>query len=175
MVLHGGLPFGFVLVGLEAQRQQSGVDLPVCGAEHWVSGGGVDGRMNGRIEPVIGRQIASRESGQHFVVQGFDFGQLGLRDAFGRQLARLGLQAGDDFKGVSHVGLAQFQRNGAAVWQQLHQALGGQPLDGFAQWRARDFQHLAELALIELGAGRNATFNQHFAQPLGHLLVQVGA
>ena len=36
-------------------------------------------------------------------------------------------------------------------------------------------QHLAQLALVELGAGRDAAFDQHLAQALRHLLVQGGA
>jgi hypothetical protein len=37
------------------------------------------------------------------------------------------------------------------------------------------FSSLAQLALVELGAGRDAPFHQHLAQPLRHLLVQGGA
>ena len=107
-------------------------------------------------------------------MQGLDFGQLGVGDAFGCQFARLGLKAGHHFKGVAHVGFAQFKRNRAAVGQQLDQTLGRQSLDGFAQRRARDLEHLAEFALVELGAGGDATFHQHFAQALGHLLMQGG-
>ena len=108
-------------------------------------------------------------------MHGLDLGQFGLGDALCSQLPRLGLQPGHDLKGVMHIGFAELDGDGAPVWQQLHQALGGQHLDGFAQWRTRDLQHLAELALVEFGAGRNPTFDQHLAQLLGHLLVQCGA
>jgi hypothetical protein len=54
---------------------------------------------------------------------------------------------------VHDIGLAQLDGDGAAVGQQVGQAFGGQQLDGLAQRRARDAQLLAQLALVELGAG----------------------
>ena len=84
-------------------------------------------------------------------------------------------QAGHHFEGVEHVGFAQRHGDRAAVGQQLDQAFGRQHLDRFAQRRARDLQHFGQLALVELGAGRDAVFHQHLAQALRHLLVQRGA
>ena len=37
------------------------------------------------------------------------------------------------------------------------------------------FSTSAQLAFVELGAGRDAVFDQHLAQALRHLLVQGGA
>jgi hypothetical protein len=65
-----------------------------------------------------------------------------------------------------------FAGHRAAVGQQVDQAFGGQPLDGFAQRRARHVQLLAQFTLVELGAGRDAAFDQQLAQPLRHLVVQ---
>jgi hypothetical protein len=78
-------------------------------------------------------------------------------------------------EGVQDIGFRQRDGHGAAVGQQFDQAFGGQHLDGFAQRRARHVQQLRELALVELGAGCDGTFDQHLAQAMRHLFVQGGA
>jgi hypothetical protein len=59
-----------------------------------------------------------------------------------RCAARQRFQPRHHLEGVEHVGLGEFDCDRAAVRQQFHQAFGGQHLDGLAQRRARDLQHL---------------------------------
>ena len=163
------------MVRPKAQRLQPRIDLLVGGGKHRIFCGRIDVAVNGRIQPVVRRQVAPGVGGQHFKMHGLDFIQLGWCDSLRGQFARLRFQTGHDLKSVQHIGFAQQDGNGPPVGQQLNQPFGGQHLDGFAQRRARDIEHFTQFALIELGARRNAVFNQHLAQAVRHLLMQRGS
>ena len=68
--------------------------------------------------------------------------------------------------------LAQLPHPGAAVGQQLDQPFGRQHLQRFAQRRARDAQHLAQLPLGNAAAVGNVAFDDVVAQPRQDLVVQ---
>ncbi|HEY6454526.1 MAG TPA: hypothetical protein VIY90_04515 [Steroidobacteraceae bacterium] len=73
-----------------------------------------------------------------------------------------------------HVGFAESERHRTSFGQQIHQPFR-HAFDGFAQGGARAFQALAQLALVELGAGRDATIDRHGAQMSRHLVVKGAA
>jgi hypothetical protein len=50
-----------------------------------------------------------------------------------RAASLMAFQDGQQLEAVLHVGLGQLHGHGAPVGQQVHQAFGGQHLDGFAQ------------------------------------------
>ncbi|MNZ95536.1 hypothetical protein D3C78_1146920 [compost metagenome] len=166
------LPLRAIVVGVKAHRMGPGVDAAVGLAEHRVLGGGVDGRVDARIELVVACQVLAREAGHHFVMQGPDLIELGIGDALGREFARQAFERGQHFEGVEDVIFLEAGGHGAAVGQQLHQAFDRQQLDGFAQGGARDAQQRAQLALVEFGAGGDLALHQHAAQPFGHLFMQ---
>ncbi|MNT14329.1 hypothetical protein D3C72_1493300 [compost metagenome] len=172
MLLDRVLPLGLVLVGAKAQRLHAGVDRAVGVRQHRVRRRVVDGRVDARVQAVVARQVAPREAGHHFVVQRAHLGQLLVGDALGRQLARHALEHRQHLEGVEHVGLGELHRHRAAVGQQVDQPLGRQQLDGLAQRRARHVQLQAQLAFVELGAGRDAPLHQHGAQARHHLVMQ---
>lgn len=172
VLFHRVLPLRLVLVGAKAQRLHAGIDGAVCVRQHRVGGGIVDGSVDARVQPVVAREIAPREAGHHFVVQRADLGQFLVGDAPGRQLARHALEHGQHLEGVDHVGLGELHRHRPAVGQQVDQPFGGQQLDGLAQRCARHPQLQAQLALVELGAGRDVALHQHGAKARGDLVVQ---
>ena len=60
----------------------------------------------------------------------------------------------------------------AAIGLDLDQPLDGQHLEGLAQRRARDLQHLAQLLLDDAAAFRQMALDDQVAQPRRHGLVQ---
>src|SRR3984957_11780148 len=76
---------------------------------------------------------------------------------------------------MQHVGFAELDRHRASVGQQVHQPFRRHALDSFAQGGARDLQELAQLALVEFGAGGDATFDKHRAQVSRHLVMKGAA
>ena len=81
-------------------------------------------------------------------------------------------QAAHHVEQFAEIVLAQLPHAGAAVGQQLDQPFGRQYLQRLAQRRARNAQHLAELALRHAAAVGNVALDDVIAQPGQDLVMQ---
>ena len=170
---HGMGPSLGSLVADEADalqaRLQAGMDL----GQGAVVGQGHDGAVDGLVQLVIGQPVAALIAVQHPVMQRPHLRDPGVARLRAGDQAGLLLQHADDLEHVAHLAGAELLDHRAACRDQLDQPLGGQILDRLAQRRAGHAQLLADLALVQAGAGRQGALDDHVAQP-GQDRVQQG-
>jgi hypothetical protein len=121
--------------------------------QHRVARRGIDGGVDARVQPVVARQVLPREGRPASRSAGRGSRRSRRRWRARRPARPTGPPAPPAPRRRAHVGFGQLDGHRAAVGQQVDQAFGGQQLDGLAQRRARHVQLLAQLTLVELGAG----------------------
>ena len=105
-------------------------------------------------------------------MQPLDLGDFGVADVFAGESPGQALEPAHEVEQFAEVALAQLPHPRAAVGQQLDQAFGRQHLEGFAQRRARDAEHLAELPLGNAAAVGDVALDDVVAQPGQDLAMQ---
>ena len=156
-VAHPPDPSGEIGVGAEQRRVARGFD---------------DLLVDQLVDPKIAVHVAMQVEAVHLVMQPLDLGDLGIGDVFAGEPAGQAFEPAHDVEQFGEILLAQLPHPGAAVRQQFDQSFRRQHLQGLAQRRARDAQHLAKLALGNAAAVGNVALDDVVAQPGQDLVMQ---
>ena len=128
--------------------------------------------MDQLVDAEIAGHVAVQVEPVHLVMQPLYLGDFGVGDVFAGKAPGEAFEPAHDVEQFCQIALAQLPHPGAAVRQQFDQSFRGQHLQGFAQRRARDAQHLAKLAFGNATAVRNVALDDVVPQPGQDLVMQ---